>query len=290
MRRRDFIAGLGAAAWPLAARAQQRTPPVIGYLDPASLETRRLFIASVQRGLSDAGFVEGRNLAAEYRWAEDHYDRLPALAADLVRRRVDVVVAMTMAAVQAAKAATNAIPIVFGIADDPVETGLVASLNRPGGNLTGITSLNIAVSVKRLELLHQLVPAASLIGILVNPANRVSAEAETTELQAAAQILGVRLLILNASDASEIEAAFATLVREGAGGLVISGDLFFAVHADQLVALEARYRVPAVHSGLIVPAAGGLVSYGTDFPDAWQIVGGYAGRILKGEKPADLPV
>jgi putative ABC transport system substrate-binding protein len=222
VKRREFIAGLSsAAAWPLAAHAPRPAVPGIGYLDPGSLETSRELVAAVHRGLSETGYVEGRNLAIEYRWAEDHYDALPGLADDMVRREVGVIVALSTPPAFAAKAATKSIPIVFVIGSDPVEVGLVASLKQPGGNLTGISVLSIAVATKRLELLHELVPAATLIACLVNPANPVYAEAETKELQVAARILGVNLLILNASDPSEFEAAFATLVRERAGGLVV---------------------------------------------------------------------
>jgi putative ABC transport system substrate-binding protein len=290
MNRREFIAGLGGAvAWPLTARAQQPGMPVIGYLDAGSLETRRDAVAAFHRGLSETGYVEGRNVAVEYRWAEDHLDRLPALAADLVRRQVAVVVALPVPSALAAKAATKSIPIVFQVGVDPVEVGLVASLNRPGGNLTGIYNLNTAVVAKRLQLLHELVPAATSIAFLVNPTNAVAAETQTRELQAAARILGVRLLILNASDQDEFDAAFATLVRERAGGLVVGSGPLFVNHTDQLVALAARHRMPVIYTGRAT-AAGGLMSYGTDFPDLYRQVGVYIGRILKGEKPDDLPV
>jgi putative tryptophan/tyrosine transport system substrate-binding protein len=286
MRRREFIAGLGsAAAWPVVARAQQPAVPVIGYLDAGSPETRRENLAALHRGLSDSGYFEGRNLAVEYRWAEYHNDRLPALAADLVRRQVAVIIGFNSTVASAAQSATKSIPIVFATGADPVDIGLVASLNRPGGNLTGISTLVGAVAYKRLELLHQLVPAASLIAVLTNPTNLVN-----TDLQPAARTLGVRLLILKASDPSEFEAAFATLVQEGAGGLVVVGQPLFAGHFDRLVALTARHRVPTIYARHEATAAGGLISYGTDFPDAYRQVGVYAGRILKGEKPADLPV
>ncbi len=290
MRRRQFIALLGTAvAWPLAARAQQPAVPVIGFLNPGSLETTRN-VAALHRGLSETGYFEGRNLAIEYRWAEDRLDRLPALAADLVRRQVAVIVAWPTPAALAAKAATKSIPIVFATGADPVEIGLVASLNRPGGNLTGMSNLDAAVVAKRLALLHELMPTATSIAYLVNPSNAVFAEAETRELEDAARTLGVRLLILKASDPSEFEAAFATLVLERAGGLVVGSDSLFSRHSDQLVALAARHRVPAMYAYRETTAAGGLMSYGTDFPDAYRKVGLYTGRILKGDKPADLPV
>jgi putative tryptophan/tyrosine transport system substrate-binding protein len=292
MRRRQFIAGLGsAAAWPVVARAQQRAMPVVGYLDAGTLDKARERFAHVQRGLSDAGYVEGQNMAVEYRCAEDHSDRLPALADDLVRRRVAVIVTLGTAVVFPAKAATKSIPIVFATGTDPVETGLVASLNRPGGNLTGIYNLNTTVVAKRLELLHELVPTATSIAYLVNPTNPIFAMAETRELQVAARTVGVRLLILKASDPSEFEAAFTTLVHDKAGGVVVSGEALFSRYSDRLVELAARHEVPAIYSARDNLAAGGLMSYGTDLPGAWrQVVGVYAGRILKGEKPADLPV
>jgi putative ABC transport system substrate-binding protein len=286
LRRREFITFLGgAAAWPLAAHAQQRPAiPVIGYIEAGSFAAPDR-LAAVHRGLSEIGYVEGRNLAIEYRWGEDHLDLLPALADDLVHRQVAAIIALTTVVAMAAKAATKSIPIAFSSGADPVETGLVASLNRPGGNLTGFYSLIDTVAAKRLELLHEMVPAATLIGYLVDPTNS-NTRRERNELQVAAATLGVRLLILNVSDPSELEAAFATLVREGVGGLVQSGGAFFGNRADQLVALAARYALPARRS----VDAGGLLSYGTDFPDMYRRVGVYAGRILKGEKPGDLPV
>jgi putative ABC transport system substrate-binding protein len=249
IRRREFIAGAaGAAVWPLAARAQRPSIPVIGYLDSGSLEANRERLASIHRGLSETGYVEGRNLAIEYRWAEFHYDRLLALADDLVRRQVAVIFAVgNTPSALAAKAATKSIPIVFAVGGDPVDTGLVASLNRPGGNLTGIALLVSTVTAKRLEMLHQLVPTATSIAFLVNPTDLVGAEFQTKALQVAAHALGVRLLILNASDPSEFETAFATLVSEGAGGLLVAGDALFTTHSDQIVALAARHRVPAIY-------------------------------------------
>ncbi len=292
MRRRDFIALLGGAAtaWPLAASAQQ--PSVIGYLDSGSLEMNHEAVAAVHRGLSETGYVEGRNLVVEYRWAaEGDFDRRwAALVADLVSRRVSAIVAPGVAAALAAKAATQTIPIVFTSAIDPVEAGLVASFNRPGGNLTGMSGLISAVAAKRLQLLHELVPAATTIAFLVTRDSAGVSGPETKELQAAAQTLGVRLLILNADAPREFEAAFATLVGERAGGLVVSGGKFFTGHADQLVPLAARYGVPAIYGRREGAAAGGLMSYGIDFPEMYRQVGIYSGRILKGVKPADLPV
>jgi putative tryptophan/tyrosine transport system substrate-binding protein len=291
VRRREFIAGLGgAAAWPVVGRAQQAAIPVIGHLGAGTPDRSREIVAAVHRGLSEVGYFEGRNLTVEYRWAEYRLERMPDLAADLVRRKVAVIVVFSTSAVLAARAATKSIPIVFEIGSDPVETGLVASLNRPGGNVTGIFDLNNAVAAKRLELLHETVPAATSIAYLVNPANSVFADAETRELQVGARTLGMRLLVLNARDPSEFEAAFATLIRERAGGLVVGGDTLFGRHSDQLVALAARYAVPAIYQNRRTAAGGGLVSYGTDTAEAYRQVGVYTGRILKGEKPADLPV
>ena len=274
----------------MVARAQQPAMPVIGYLDAGSLETRRENVAALHHGLSETGYFEGRNLAVEYRWAENRLDRLPALAADLVRHQVAVIIATPTPAAVAAKAATQSIPIVFTTGADPVEIGLVASLNRPGGNLTGMANLTTAVAAKRLALLHELMPAATLIAYLVNPTNPVFAEPETKELQAAARTLGVRLLILNASDPSEFEAAFANLLLGRAGGLVVGSDTLFQRYPDQLVALAARYRLPAIYGYPATAAAGGLMSYGTDFLGQFRQAGAYVGRILKGERPADLPV
>jgi len=284
--RRAFIAGLGAtAALPLAARAQQRMQ-VIGLLN--ALPQPSQFATNFFRGLSETGYVEGWNLAVENRSTENRFDQLRALADDLVRRQVAVIVASSTPAAVAAKAATKSIPIVFAIASDPVEIGLVASLNRPGGNLTGVTTLNSAVAAKRLELLHEMVPTATSIGVLFNPTNPVDTASETKELEATARALGLRLLIQKVSKESEFEAAVAAVVSQGAGGLVIGG--LVGGTSDSLFALAARYRVPAIYSGSRAAADGGLMSYSTDFADAQRLVGAYTGRILKGDKPADLPV
>jgi putative ABC transport system substrate-binding protein len=290
MKRRAFIAGLGAVALPLAARAQQI--PVVGYLHPGSLEARRDLVASFLRGLAETGFVEGRNVAIEYRWADDHIDRLPALAADLVRRQVAVIATPSItAAARAAKAATQSIPIVFLVGSDPVQAGLVASLNRPGGNLTGVTVLGGELAPKRLEILHETVPSATLVAHLINPTNPVFTDAESREVQAAARILGLRVLTLNASSSSEIEVAFERLIQEHVGALLISGYGFFGTtHRNQLVALAARHRIPTMYDRREVPVVGGLISYGADIADAIHQTGVYTGRILKGEKAADLPV
>jgi putative ABC transport system substrate-binding protein len=292
IRRRDFITLLGgaAAAWPLAARAQR--PIVIGYLDYGSLEARREIVVPVLRGLAESGYVEGRNLAIEYRFAPvSDFDLLTGLAADLVKRQVAAIVVPGGTEASAAKRATQTIPIIFATAGDPVGE-LVTSLNRPGGNVTGVSSLISTVTAKRLELLHELTPGATSLAYLANLVTSGVSKAETRELQAAAQTLGLRLLILSASDPSEFEVAFAAMVREGAGGLVVSGSRFFTLadYTGQLIALAARYGVPAIYARREGAAAGGLMSYGTDFPEMYRQVGMYAGRILKGENPADLPV
>jgi putative tryptophan/tyrosine transport system substrate-binding protein len=292
VRRREFIAGLGgAAAWPLVARAQQPAmPPVIGYLDTASPAEVRPYLTAFLRGLREAGFAEGRNVAIEYRWAENQNDRLPALAADLVHRQVAVIATENLQPVLAAQIATKSIPIVFAIGGDPVEIGLVASLNRPSGNITGVTQQSVEVFAKRLELLHELVPAASSIALLTNPTNKLNAEDETTEAEKGARVHGVRLVVLCASSLSDLDMAFATLVKERAGGLLVSSDPFFVAKRDEVVALAARHTVPAIFHRREFAVAGGLSSYGPSLAEAaWQ-VGIYTGRILKGEKPADLPV
>jgi len=290
--RRKFLVALGAAAaaWPLAARGQAKLP-MIGYLGAGTRDATREVLRAFHRGLSETGYIEGSNLTVEYRWAEDHLDRLPALASDLVRRQASVIVALqSTASVLAARASTKSIPIIFEIGTDPVEAGLVTSLNRPGGNITGIFNLFAAVAAKRLELLHELVPSASLLAYLVNPTNPVFAEAELRELQVAARLLGLHLLILNVKDQGEIEAAFTNLAHEGAGGLVVGGDLLFTNNASQLIALANRYAVPTSYGRRDFVVSGGLMSYGTDFADMYRQAGIYTGRILKGEKPADLPV
>jgi ABC-type uncharacterized transport system substrate-binding protein len=291
MRRRDFITLLGgAAAWPLAAHAQQPLP-VVGYLGTETPELWASRLRAFHQGLGETGFVEGRNVAIEYRWAEGRNERLPALASDLVQRQVNVLAAPgSTASVLAAKAATQTIPIVFMVGTDPVQIGLVASLNRPGGNLTGIVNLTIEMAAKRFEVLHELVPAATSLALLVNWANRVNAEALVTETQRAARSLGVDLLVLNASSQTEIEAAFATLVDRRVGGLSIGSDALFITHYDQIIALADRHKLPTIDQFREFTTAGGLVSYGPNSFDTWRPVGVYTGRILKGEKPADLPV
>jgi putative ABC transport system substrate-binding protein len=289
MRRRDFITLLGgAAAWPLAARAQQDALPVIGFLNGASAWEYSRFVAAFRQGLTEAGSVENKNVIIEYRWAEGHYDRLPVLAADLVRRQVAVIVANSPAAV-AAKATTTTIPIVFTTSADPVQLGLVASLNRPGGNLTGVTTLGAEVGSKRIELVHELIPSAAIVGLLLNP-TFPDAEAQMTNMQAAARTLGLKVHAQYASSEREIDDAFATLVQRGAGALVIGIDPFFTTRSEQLAALALHYRLPTVYQYREFAEAGGLMSYGTSLSDTYRRAAVYAGRILKGAKPSDLPV
>ena len=293
MNRREFITllGGGAAAWPLAARAQQPAVPAIGFLHLTSLETNRENLANFRRGLEDTGYIEGKNVAIEYRWAQGRNDRLATLVAELVGRQVSVIAVLeTTNGALAAKAATQTIPIVFMQGADPVQIGLVDSLNRPGGNLTGIGLLSAETAAKRLQLLLELVPNVRSIGYLRNPANPVYAEAETREVQAAADVYGVRLLTVNASRAGEIETAFAELVQQRVDALQVSSDGFLLTHPDQIVALAARHGVPAIYAWRQYMAVGGLISYGTNIRDAWRQAGIYTGRILKGERPADLPV
>jgi len=292
VNKRAFMALVGGAAlWPYAARAQQAAMPVIGFLHLTSLETNRENLAAFRRGLSQTGYVEDRNVAIEYRWADGQNDRLPALAAELVRRQVSVIVVLeTTNGALAAKAATQTIPIVFMQGADAVRIGLVDSFNRPGGNVTGFDLLLAETAGKRLELLLDLVPRARLIGYLRNPSNSVFAESEAREVQAAAQALGVRLLLVNASRLTEFESAFADLVKQRVDALQVSSDGFLLTHPDPIVALAARNAVPAIYAWRQAMAVGGLVSCGTNILDAWRQAGIYTGRILKGEKPAELPV
>jgi putative ABC transport system substrate-binding protein len=291
--RRQFITLLGSAAasWPLAARAQQPTMPVIGFFYLTSLELARENLASFRRGLGETGYIEGRNVAIEYRWAHGKNDQLATLVAELVRRQVSVIVTLesTQGAL-AAKAATQTIPIVFMQAADPVRIGLVESLNRPGGNVTGINLMWAEVAGKRLELLLELVPKAKSIAYLHNPTNPVFAESEARELQAAARAHAVRLLFVKASRPSEFETAFADLVQQRADALVVSSAVSLLTDPDQIVALAARHAVPAIYAWRRSMAVGGLMSYATNLADTWRQAGVYTGRILKGEKPADLPV
>ena len=292
MRRRDFIkivAGL-AATWPLAARAQQPTMPVIGFVNASFPQGAARQLSAFLKGLSEAGYVDGRNVAIEYRWAEGRSDRLPAMVADLVHRQVTVIAATTTPAALAAKAATTTIPIVFEMASDPVQLGLVASLNRPGGNVTGVTQTNLEIAPKLLELLRELVPTASAIALLVNPANPTVAETNTKQLQAAARALGLELHVLNASTEHDFDGVFAKLIQLRAGGLVIGLDPYFTSWSEQLAALSIRHAVPTVFQAREFAVAGGLLSYGAAITEAYRVAGNYTGRILKGDKPADLPV
>jgi putative tryptophan/tyrosine transport system substrate-binding protein len=291
MRRRKFVALLGVvAAWPFAARAQQKAMPVIGALYTGSPSpAAEPFMAAFRQGLSEAGYVEGQNLAIEYRWAEDHYDRLPALAADLVGRKVDLIMANSPPSALAAKSATSTIPIVFRGGGDPVGDGLVASLARPGGNLTGVSVLATEVTAKRFELLSELVPRAGVIALLVNP-NSQSAEQVIQEVQQAARAKGVQLSVLKASTESEIDAAFASLVELGAGALLVGADPFLSGRREQLVALASRHAIPSIYAWREFAASGGLISYGASLTSAFRLLGTYAGKVLKGAKPADLPV
>jgi putative ABC transport system substrate-binding protein len=291
MRRRDFIAGLGgAAAWPLAGRAQQALP-VVGMLTSGARDpVRRDIEAAFLRGLSEAGYLEGRNVVIEYRPADLHLERLKALADDLVRRNVAVIYASPTAAVVAAKGATSSIPIVFAMGTDPVEIGLVGSLSRPGGNVTGIYFLAAPTVAKRLELLHELVPASTTIAYLANISDFESANAEQRELQRAARTLGLRLFVIDTSQADEFEGAFATAVREQAGGMVVGNQPLFFTNYNALIALSAHHRLPAIYAWREAAAAGGLASYNASLADANRIAGTYVGRILKGANPSDLPV
>ena len=292
MQRRKFITILGgaAAAWPLAARAQQTLLPVIAFLSTVSPNVFALRLRAFHQGLKEAGYVEGQNVEIEYRWAEEQSNRLPVLAAELVQRRVALITAGGTPSALAAKGATATIPIVFEVAVDPVELGLVASLKLPGGNITGVTNLNVETGPKKLELLHELMPTATIIAVLVDPTSRSLAEQFLRGLQAAAPTLGMQLHVLNASTERDLDAAFATLAQLRAAALVIGPNLFFIAHVEQLAALALRHAVPAIFQYRPFVAAGGLMSYGANETDNYRLVGIYAGRILKGEKPADLPV
>ena len=291
MKRREFITLLGgaAAAWPLAARAQQPPIPVIGFLNGASPDGYAPYVAAFRQGLKEAGYVEGQNVTIEYRWAEGQYDRLPSLAADLIQRKVIVIAATTTPAAQAAKAATSTVPIVFTTGGDPIKLGLVASLNRPGGNVTGVSNLIVELGSKQLGLLRELVPATTAIATLMNP-SFPGTESQLGDVEAAARMLGLQLIVLRAGTDREIVTAFATMAQQGGGALVVGVDPFFLERRDHIVALAARHAIPAMYPLRDFAVAGGLMSYGTDFADSYRQAGVYTGRIVRGEKPADLPV
>ena len=292
MRRREFITLLsGAAAWPVAAVAQQQAMPVVGFLHAGSPDTNVDRLRAFRQGLKDTGFVEGENVAIEYRWAENQFDRLPALAAELVRRQVAVIVA-TGGSVPAlaAKAATTTIPTVFTIPEDPVRLGLVASLGRPGGNATGINFFSIELAAKRLELLRELLPAATRVAVLVNPADPTNTETMLRDVEAASRAMGLQIQVANANTSLEIDATFVTFVRERPDALFVSGGPFLLSRRVQLALLAARHAVPASYGSREYAEIGGLMSYGTRLTDVYRQVGAYAGRVLKGERPADLPV
>jgi putative ABC transport system substrate-binding protein len=290
MRRREFITLLGGtvATWPLAAHAQQPAMPVIGFLNSASPDAFAALVRAFTQGLAETGYVENRNVIIEYRWAENQYDRLPALAEDLVRRNVAVIVANPPAALPA-KAATSTIPIVFLSALNPVEIGLVASLNRPGGNVTGVSTLNVELLPKRVDLLRELIPTATVVGALINPATS-AAVTQANDLQEVSRKLGLQIPVLHASTESDLDSVFATLPQMRAAGLVIAGDPFFTSQSGRLAALALRHAMPAIYQYRPFAAAGGLMSYGANLTEQNRLAGIYAGRILKGEKPADLPV
>jgi ABC-type uncharacterized transport system substrate-binding protein len=290
--RRQFISVLGGAVvtWPLTARAQQPAMPVVGFIRDGSADGSARFVAAFRKGLNENGYVEGQNVTVEYHWLEGQYDRLPALMSDLVRRQVAVIATPGVVPSLAAKAATTTIPIVFGVGDDAVRLGLVASLARPGGNATGINFLSGEVIAKQLRLLHDLVPKAVRVAVLVNPVNAATAKSQLREVQEAAPTIGLQIQILNASTIGEIDATFATLARERPDALFVAGDAFFLERRVQFATLTARDRIPATYAAREFVAAGGLMSYGTDIADMFHQVGVYTGRILEGTKTADLPV
>ena len=291
MRRRQFITLLGgAAAWPMIARAQQSKMPVVGFLDTGSMDDNQRILGPFRQGLAEAGYVDGKNVTIEYRWAEGRYDRLPELASDLVRRRVNVIAAPTTPAALAAKSATSAIPIVFGVGDDPVKLGMVASLSRPGGNATGVNFVIAELVAKRLGLLRELVPTATRIAVLVNPADATRTATVVNEVEAGAHDLGLQVRVFNASTISEIDAAFTGLARERTDALFVAPDPFFNVRRVHLALLSVRHAVPAAYGTREFVEVGGLMSYGTSPIDARRQIGAYIGRILDGAKPADLPV
>jgi putative ABC transport system substrate-binding protein len=293
MRRREFISLVGgiAAVWPVGSRGQQPPKSIIGFLGSESPDAWAGRLQELHRGLSELGFIEGQNLSIEYRWAQGRNERLPSMASDLVHQQVKVIIAPgSTPAALAAQAATKSIPIVFEIASDPIEIGLVSGLNKPGGNITGVTTLNLEIGPKRLELLHSVIPSASVIGLLINPTNPRLAEQNIKSMQSAGKSLRLEMHVLHASTEDEFGAAFEELKKIRAGGLLIAADPFFSSHVKQLAALSIRHAVPSVYQFREFAIAGGLLSYGTSFTQSFRTVGNYTGRVLKGEKPADLPV
>jgi ABC-type uncharacterized transport system substrate-binding protein len=292
MKRREFIGLISgvAATWPFVVRAQQPAVPVIGYLSSASSQGHASYLAGFHEGLREGGFIEGKNVTIEYRWANGQYQRLPELAADLVRRHVALIAAGSTPAALAAKAATTTIPIVFEMAGDPVRIGLVAGLDRPGGNVTGVANMNIQMTPKRLQLLHEVVPSAKVMALLVNPANSTVAETQLREAFSVAPTLGVDLHVLHASTERDLDAVFANLIQSRAGGLVIAAEPLFSSLNKQFAELTVRHAVPAITGGRDFAAAGGLLSYGADTRQAYRLAGIYTGQVLKGEKPANLPI
>ena len=292
MRRREFIKVIAAsgAAWPIVARAQQAAMPVVGFLNSTTPKLYARQLSAFRQGLSETGYIEGQNVAIEYRWAEGQTDRLPMLAADLVHRQVAVIAATSTPAALAAKSATTTIPIIFEVGSDPVQLGFVSSLSRPGGNVTGVTQLSIAVAPKRLELLHELLPTARVIALLVDPTDPTNAKTTVSEVSAAAHTFGLQLHVLNASNEGDFIGVFAKLTQLGAGGLVVGGGNFLVSHEEQLAALTVRHAVPTASEHREFAAAGGLLSYGASLTEAYRLAGVYAARVLNGEKPGDLPV
>jgi len=292
MRRRDFIKVVvgSAVTWPLASRAQQRAMPVVGFMNSTDAESAKQQLAAFLKGLEEVGYVDGKNVVIEYRWAEAKVDRLPAIAADLVQRQVDVIAATTTPAALAAKTATKTIPIVFETGNDPIKLGLVASLNRPGANVTGVTQLNSGLVAKQLEVLHELLPTAKTVALLINPSDPAVADEETREAASATQILGLEVNVLKASTLEQLEAVFANLSQSQISGLVVGPEAFFTSHIGHLAALAVRHKVPTIYRGREFAAAGGLVSYGSTLASSYRLAGVYTGRVLKGDKPADLPV
>jgi len=291
MKRREFITLLGgaAAAWPITVRAQQPSMPVIGFLRDARAAGSGFILEGLRKGLAEEGFVEGRNLTIDFAWTEDQSGRLSALAADLVGRHVPVIVSSALNATMAARAATSTIPVVFAVNNDPVASGLVASLNRPGGNLTGVSYLSAELGAKRMGLMHEMMPKVTDFAVLAHP-NYPSSESLVSDVEAAARSLGLRIEVFNASTESEIEIAFATLSAHRLGALLLANNPLFTTRREHIIALAARYSVPAMYNQWEFASAGGLISYGTSLPDVYRLAGVYAGRILKGDKPADLPV